>query len=253
MNKTALITGATSGIGKAIAKKFAENGYNIIITGRRQQRLTELKDNLSTNNQIKVLDLCFDVRDKDSVFSTLEKLPASWDQIDVLINNAGLAVGTNKIHEGEIDDWERMIDTNVKGLLYVSRAILPKMAAQQQGHIINIGSIAGKQVYPNGNVYCASKHAVDALTQAMRIDALDHNIKVTQVSPGAVETEFSIVRYKGDKDKADKVYQGFTPLSGEDVADVTFYAASLPPHVNINDLVVIPTAQANATTFNKSL
>ena len=253
MNKTALITGATSGIGKAIAKKFAENGYNIIITGRRQQRLTELKDNLSTNDQIKVLDLCFDVRDKDSVFSTLEKLPASWDQIDVLINNAGLAVGTNKIHEGEIDDWERMIDTNVKGLLYVSRAILPKMAAQQQGHIINIGSIAGKQVYPNGNVYCASKHAVDALTQAMRIDALDHNIKVTQVSPGAVETEFSIVRYKGDKDKADKVYQGFTPLSGEDVADVTFYAASLPPHVNINDLVVMPTAQANATTFNKSL
>lgn len=253
MNKTALITGATSGIGKAIAKKFAENGYNIIITGRRQERLTELKNKLSNLYKVEVLDLCFDVRDKDSVFSTLEKLPASWKKIDVLINNAGLAVGTNKIHEGEIDDWERMMDTNVKGLLYVSRAIMPKMVAQQQGHIINIGSIAGKQVYPNGNVYCASKHAVDALTQAMRIDALDHNIKVTQVSPGAVETEFSIVRYKGDKDKADKVYQGFTPLSGEDVADVTFYAASLPPHVNINDLVVMPTAQANATTFNKSL
>ncbi|MFW6019119.1 MAG: SDR family oxidoreductase [Bacteroidales bacterium] len=252
MSKTVLITGATSGIGKAIAEKFAQNGYHLIITGRRQERLSELKNKLSNQFQISVLYLCFDVRDRESVFSALENLSAPWGNIDILINNAGLAVGINKIQEGEIDDWERMIDTNVKGLLYVSRAIMPRMAAQQQGHIINIGSIAGKQVYPNGNVYCATKHAVDAITQAMRIDALDYNIKVTQVSPGAVETEFSLVRYKGDKEKADKVYKGFTPLCGEDVADVIFYAASLPPHVNINDLVVMPTAQANATNFNKS-
>ena len=252
MDKKAIITGATSGIGKAIAKKFAENGYHLIITGRRQERLTELKDDLSSRFNVEILDLCFDVRDKDSVFSAIKDIPVSWDKIDVLVNNAGLAAGISKIQDGEIDDWERMLDTNVKGLLYVSRAIMPKMVAQQHGHIINIGSIAGKEVYPNGNVYCASKHAVDAITKAMRIDALEYNIKVTQISPGAVETEFSYVRYKGDKEKADKVYQGFTPLRGEDVADVTFFAASLPPHVNINDLVVTPTAQANAMNLHKS-
>lgn len=253
MEKRALITGATSGIGEAIARKFAANGWNIIITGRRKERLQSLAKILKEQYQVEVLELAFDVRDKEAVFQAINQLQAPWDQIDVLVNNAGLAVGMNKIQDGEIDDWERMIDTNVKGLLYVSRAVMPGMTERKQGHIINIGSIAGKEVYPNGNVYCGTKHAVDAITKAMRIDAVEHNIKVTQVAPGAVETEFSVVRFKGDKQKADKVYQGFSPLRGEDIAEVTFFAASLPPHVNINDMVVMPTAQASATIFNKSV
>jgi NADP-dependent 3-hydroxy acid dehydrogenase YdfG len=252
MEKRALITGATSGIGEAIANIFAANGWDIIITGRRKERLQSLAKALTEKHQIKVLELAFDVRDKEAVFQAIESLPEPWKNIGVLVNNAGLAVGMNKIQDGEIDDWERMIDTNVKGLLYVSRAVMPGMIERKQGHIINIGSIAGKEVYPNGNVYCGTKHAVDAITKAMRIDAVEHNIKVTQIAPGAVETEFSIVRFKGDKDKADKVYQGFEPLRGEDIAEVTWFAASLPSHVNINDMVVMPTAQASPTIINKS-
>lgn len=252
MAKKALITGATSGIGKAIAVKFAENGYHLIITGRREERLKNLANDLKDRFSIEVLELHLDIRSKDSVFATFESISEQWTDIDVLVNNAGLAVGVNKIFEGEIEDWERMIDTNIKGLLYVSRAVMPQMVKNNSGHIINIGSIAGKEVYPNGNVYCGTKHAVDAITKAMRIDALEHNIRVTQIAPGAVETEFSIVRYKGDKDKADNVYQGFEPLKAEDIAEVTWFTANQPKHVNINDLVIMPTAQANSSTFNKS-
>ncbi len=250
MDKRVIITGATSGIGKAIALKFAENGYHLIITGRRKERLEELKNLILSRHKVDVLDLCFDVRNKEAVLDNLT-LNSPWDKVDVLVNNAGLAVGMSKIQEGEIDDWERMIDTNVKGLLYVSRAVMPYMVSRNSGHIINIGSIAGKEVYPNGNVYCASKHAVDAITKAMRTDALQHNIRVTQIAPGAVETEFSVVRFKGDQQKADKVYEGFKPLSGDDIAEVTYFAASLPPHVNINDMVVMPTAQATATNVHR--
>ncbi len=251
MNKRAIITGATSGIGKAIALKFAENGYHLIITGRRGERLKELKNHIVAVHDTDVLDLCFDVRNKDEVFENLSSLKTPWDNIDVLVNNAGLAAGMSKIHEGVTDDWERMIDTNLKGLLYVSRAVMPLMVSRNSGHIINIGSIAGKEVYPNGNVYCATKHAVDAITKAMRTDALEHNIRVTQIAPGAVETEFSVVRFKGDRDKAKKVYEGFKPLSGEDIAEVTYFVTSLPSHVNINDMVVMPTAQATATNINR--
>jgi NADP-dependent 3-hydroxy acid dehydrogenase YdfG len=252
MKKRAIITGATSGIGKAIAEKFAQNDYHLLITGRRQERLQKLKDNLTQTYGNEVMDLCFDVRDKEQVQQAFGNLPESWKEVDVLVNNAGLASGLSKIQDGDIDDWEKMIDTNVKGLLYVSRAIMPLMIEKKQGHIINIGSIAGKEVYPNGNVYCSSKHAVDAITKAMRIDALEHNIKVTQIAPGAVDTEFSLVRFKGDEEKAQKVYQGFEPLHAEDIAEVTWFTAGLPPHVNINDMVVMPTAQANASTFNKN-
>lgn len=250
--ETVLITGATSGIGKATAFKFAEKGYRILITGRRQNRLLELKEKLIHHFNVDVLDLCFDIRDNKQVTDVIKQLKPEWKKIDVLINNAGLAVGTDKIHEGNIDDWERMIDTNIKGLLYISRAVMPIMIAKKKGHIINIGSIAGKEVYPNGNVYCATKHAVDALTKAMRIDAVEHHIRVTQIAPGAAETEFSIVRYKGDQEKAQNVYQGFTPLKAEDIAEAIWFASSLPPHVNINDMTIMPTAQANTTTFHKS-
>ncbi len=246
-----LITGATSGIGHACAVKFAENGHDLILTGRRSDRLEKIKESIRQTYGTKVLTLCFDVRDKASVQKELDSLPEEWKNIGILINNAGLAVGMNPIQEGEIDDWERMIDTNIKGLLYVTRAILPGMTQRNKGHIINIGSIAGKEVYPNGNVYCATKHAVDALTKAMRIDAVKYGIKVTQVAPGAVETEFSIVRFKGDKEKADAVYRGFEPLHPEDIAAVTYFATTLPPHANINDMVVMPTAQASATVFHK--
>ncbi|MFO8086547.1 MAG: SDR family oxidoreductase [Bacteroidales bacterium] len=250
--ETVLITGATSGIGKATAFIFAEKGYRILITGRRQNRLLELKEKLIHHFNVDVLDLCFDIRDNKQVTDVIKQLKPEWKNIDVLINNAGLAVGTDKIHEGNIDDWERMIDTNIKGLLYISRAVMPIMIAKKKGHIINIGSIAGKEVYPNGNVYCATKHAVDALTKAMRIDAVEHHIRVTQIAPGAAETEFSIVRYKGDQEKAQNVYQGFTPLKAEDIAEAIWFASSLPPHVNINDMTIMPTAQANTTTFHKS-
>ncbi len=251
MKKLVFITGATSGIGLACAKKFAADGNNLILTGRRAERLQEISASLQKEFDVNVKTIQMDVRDKADVFSAVDDLPDAWQNIDVLINNAGLAVGLGTIQEGEIDDWERMIDTNVKGLLYVSRAILPGMVARKSGHVINIGSIAGKEVYPNGNVYCATKFAVDALTKAIRIDAVQAGIKVTQIAPGAVETEFSIVRFKGDKEKADSVYKGFEPLHPEDIADSVFYVTTLPPHVNINDLLIMPTAQASATILHK--
>jgi len=251
MNKIILITGATSGFGKAIAEKFAQNGDNLIITGRRKELLINVAKELISTYNIEVLPLCFDVRKLEEVKNAIESLPDKWKVIDVLVNNAGLAVGLNPIHEGVIDDWERMIDTNIKGLLYMTRTISPLMVERKQGHIINIGSIAGKEVYPSGNVYCGSKFAVDAITKGMRIDLLSHNIKVTQIAPGAADTEFSLVRFKGNKQKADSVYNGFTPLTAADVADAVYYVTTLPAHVNANDLVLMPTAQASSIHFHK--
>jgi len=251
MNKIALITGATSGIGRAVADIFAENKYNLIVTGRRSERLQELKAALEQQHGISVLALCFDVRNNDEVVRNIESLPVEWRNIDVLVNNAGLAVGLNHIQDGVLDDWERMIDTNIKGLLYVTRAVSPLMIARNSGHIVNICSIAGKEVYENGNVYCATKHAVDALSKAMRIDMLGHNIKVTNVCPGAVETEFSIVRFKGDTQRAAGTYKGIEPLTGRDIAECIYFAVSLPEHVCINDMMIMPTAQADSRTFNR--
>jgi hypothetical protein len=251
MNKTILITGATAGFGKAIARKFAESGHNLIITGRRKVLLDDVAKDLITTFNVEVLPLCFDVRKLSEVETAINSLSEKWRKIDILVNNAGLAVGLHPIHEGVIDDWERMIDTNIKGLLYMTRLVAPLMVARKQGHIINMGSVAGKEAYPMGNVYCGSKFAVDAITKSTRIDLLPYNIKVTQIAPGAANTEFSQVRFKGDKDRADNVYNGFTPLSAEDVADVVFYATTLPPHVNINDLVLMPTAQASTVNFFK--
>lgn len=253
MSKTILITGATSGIGKACAYQFGANENNLILTGRRAERLAGLKEDLESKFGIKVLTLNFDVRDKLAVKESINNLPVEWKDIDILINNAGLAVGLNRIQDGELEDWERMIDTNVKGLLYVSREVMPLMTARKKGHIINIGSIAGKETYPFGNVYCATKHAVDSLTKAMRIDMVEFGIKVTQIAPGAVETEFSNVRFKGDDAKADSVYKGFEPLHPEDIADAAYYCANLPAHVNINDLVIMPTAQASSGVLHKEL
>jgi 3-hydroxy acid dehydrogenase / malonic semialdehyde reductase len=244
MRKTVLITGATSGIGEATAIKFAEAMYRLIITGRRKDRLNDLTEHLVQEYGTDVLPLCFDVRDNRQVEKHLGNLPEEWQKVDILVNNAGLAAGLGHIDEGDRDDWDRMIDTNVKGLLYVTRTIVPGMVNRQSGHIINISSIAGKEVYENGGVYCASKHAVDALSKCMRIDLLKHGIKVTNIAPGMVETEFSLVRFRGDKDKAGAVYKGIRPLKGEDVAEAIFYCASLPAHVCINDLVITPTAQA---------
>lgn len=249
MNNIALITGATSGIGKACAEIFAQHAYNLIITGRRADRLKNLAASLQGKNRIQVLPLEFDVRNREEVEKVFESLPVEWKAIDVLINNAGLAAGLNPVHEGSISDWETMIDTNVKGLLYVSRKIMPWMVERKHGHIINIGSIAGKEAYANGNVYCATKHAVDALTRGMRIDLLPHHIKVSAIHPGAVETEFSLVRFKGDEQKAKKVYEGFEPLKALDVAEAVWFMASCPAHVCINDLVIMPTAQANTTNL----
>ena len=251
MNKIALITGATSGIGRAVADIFAENKYNLIVTGRRSERLQELKAVLEQQHGISVLALCFDVRNNDEVVRNIASLPVEWRNIDVLVNNAGLAVGLNHIQDGVLDDWERMIDTNIKGLLYVTRAVSPLMIARNGGHIVNICSIAGKEVYENGNVYCATKHAVDALSKAMRIDMLGHNIKVTNICPGAVETEFSIVRFKGDTQRAAGTYKGIEPLTGRDIAECIYFAVSLPKHVCINDMMIMPTAQADSRTFNR--
>ena len=251
MNKTALITGATSGIGRAVADIFAENKYNLIVTGRRSERLQELKAALEQQHGISVLALCFDVRDNDEVVRNIASLPVEWRNIDVLVNNAGLAVGLNHIQDGILDDWERMIDTNIKGLLYVTRAVSPLMVARNSGHIVNICSVAGKEVYENGNVYCATKHAVDALSKAMRIDMLGHNIKVTNICPGAVETEFSIVRFKGNTQRAAGTYKGIEPLTGRDIAECIYFAVSLPEHVCINDMMIMPTAQADSRTFNR--
>ena len=251
MSKIALITGATSGIGRAVADIFAENKYNLIVTGRRSERLQELKAVLEQQHGISVLALCFDVRNNDEVVRNIASLPVEWRNIDVLVNNAGLAVGLNHIQDGVLDDWERMIDTNIKGLLYVTRAVSPLMVARNSGHIVNICSIAGKEVYENGNVYCATKHAVDALSKAMRIDMLGHNIKVTNICPGAVETEFSIVRFKGDTQRAAGTYKGIEPLTGRDIAECIYFAVSLPKHVCINDMMIMPTAQADSRTFNR--
>jgi 3-hydroxy acid dehydrogenase/malonic semialdehyde reductase len=244
--KTILITGATAGFGKATAYKFAEHGWNIIITGRRKDRLKQIEDEITRTFSVKVLSLCFDIRNRKDVEQVINDIPHDWKKIDVLVNNAGLAQGLSLIHEGDINDWETMIDTNVKGLLYVSRQIMPIMVAQGYGHIINIGSIAGKQAYLKGNVYGATKFAVDALSKSMRIDLLPHGIKITNVSPGACETEFSVVRYKGDVERAKKVYEGFTPVSATDVADVIFFAATRPAHVVLNEIEITPLAQANA-------
>ena len=251
MKKIALITGATAGIGEATAAKFAQNGYDLILTGRRKELLDKVSRHLCDKYGIEILPLCFDVRNLQEVEQHLGQLPTKWQAVDVLVNNAGLAVGLNSVQEGIIDDWERMIDTNIKGLLYVTRTIAPLMIKRQQGHIFNIGSIAGKEVYVNGNVYCATKHAVDALSKAMRMDMLPHNIRVTQICPGAAETEFSTVRFKGDQQRADNVYKGYEPLLAEDIANVIYFVTAMPPHVNINDLVIMPTAQANTTVWHK--
>jgi NADP-dependent 3-hydroxy acid dehydrogenase YdfG len=243
----ALITGATSGIGKSTAEQFAKNGHNIIITGRREERLHQLKLKLETEFKINVTCLCFDIRKLEEVEKAINSLTEQNCKIDVLINNAGLAAGLGSIQSGNIDHWERMIDTNIKGLLYVTRAVSKLMIDNKKGHIINIGSIAGKEVYANGNVYCATKHAVDALNKGMRIDLLAHNIKVTAINPGMVETEFSIVRFDGDEQKAKNVYAGLQPLTPEDIAETIYWVANRPAHVNINDLVIMPTVQASAT------
>lgn len=252
MNKIVLITGATSGIGKACAVKFASAGYDIIITGRRNDRLIELKTNLEKEYKVSVLPLCFDVQDKAAVEAAFKNLPEQWKKIDLLINNAGLALGRDSFEDADMNDWETMLNTNVHGLLYVSRAVLPFMLEQKKGHIINMGSVAGKEVYEKGNVYCASKYAVDAITKAMRIDLLKNNIKVTGIHPGAVETEFSLVRFKGDGKTAESAYTGLTPLTAEDIADTVFYCASLPAHVCINDLVITCTQQAGTYYFNRT-
>ena len=246
MNNIILITGATSGFGKAIAEKFAANKWNCIITGRRKETLQQIAEELSSKHQTQILPLVFDVQQKEEVFSQIENLPEEWRVIDVLVNNAGLALGRDTFDKASLDDWETMIDTNVKGLLYVSKAVLPLMIAKNKGHIINIGSTAAKEVYMNGNVYCATKHAVDAISKAQRMDLLPHKIKVTAIHPGAAETEFSIVRFKGDEQKANTVYEGFEPLHAEDIAEICYYCATLPAHVCINDLVVTCTAQANS-------
>ncbi|MBP6430201.1 MAG: SDR family NAD(P)-dependent oxidoreductase [Ferruginibacter sp.] len=252
MNKTVLITGATSGFGKACAIKFAQNNYNVIITGRRQERLNKLKQQLEQEYKVQVCSLCFDIQNKKEVFENIETLPLSFTKIDILINNAGLALGRDNFENADISDWEIMLDTNVKGLMYITKAVLPKMIASKKGHIVNIGSTAGKEVYENGNGYCASKHAVDALSKAMRIDLLKHNIKVTAIHPGAAETEFSIVRFKGEQEKADAVYQNYMPLQAADIAETVFFCTSLPNHVCINDLVITCTQQANSFYLAKN-
>lgn len=245
MNKIIMITGATAGFGKATAVRFARNGYSIIITGRRQELLDELEKELHSFGDIKVLSLCFDVRNNSEVESVIGNIPQEWKAIDILVNNAGLAVGLDHIQSGNIDDWDRMIDTNVKGLLYITRAVSPLMVARNKGHIFNLGSIAGKEAYENGNVYCASKFAVDALSKSMRIDMLKNNIRVTLIAPGMAETEFALVRFKGDEQKAKNVYKGIDPLTADDIADVIYYCATLPEHVCINEVVITPTQQAS--------
>jgi NADP-dependent 3-hydroxy acid dehydrogenase YdfG len=251
MNKTALITGATSGIGLAIAHEFANKQIRLILCGRRQDRLNELKKTLSSQTEVHILN--FDVRDKKAVQSKINSLPPSFSNIDILINNAGNAHGLDPIQTGNLDDWDAMIDINVKGLLYVSKAIIPKMIKNNAGHIINIGSLAGKEVYPNGNVYCASKYAVDAINKGMRIDLNKYNIRVGAVNPGLVKTEFSEVRFKEKSERTENVYKGFKALQAKDIAEIISFVISRPPHVNIADLLVLPSAQAGSTLVNKNL
>ena len=245
-NKYIFITGASSGFGSACAETFAAEGYPLIITGRRKEKLEALASQLSTKHAVEIAVLVFDVRDFEACQNAILSLGDKAKDIEVLINNAGLAVGKGPINEGILDDWNRMIDTNVKGLLHVSKLIIPFMQAKKSGHIINIGSIAGKEVYPGGNVYCASKHAVDALTKGMRIDLLADKIKVSQIAPGAAETEFSEVRFKGNKEMANAVYEGYNPLLAQDIAEACLFVATRPKHVNINDLLIMPTAQASS-------
>jgi NADP-dependent 3-hydroxy acid dehydrogenase YdfG len=250
MSKIVFVTGATSGFGKAIAERFTANGYDVIITGRRRDRLEKLSKELAEKNGTSVLPLVFDVQKREEVLKAVTGLPERWKAIDILVNNAGLALGRDYFEEASLDDWETMIDTNLKGLLYVTRAVLPYLINGRSGHIINIGSIAGKEVYEKGNVYCASKYAVDAISKAMRIDLLRHAIKVTALHPGAAETEFSTVRFKGDEETAGKIYEGYKALEAEDIANACYYCATLPPHVCINELIMTCTAQANTfTTF----
>lgn len=247
----ALITGATSGFGEATARRFADEGYHLIVTGRRVERLNKLKSELELNSGVEVLCLNFDVQQREEVNAAIDSLSKRWKEIDVLVNNAGLAAGRDLFEDAQPDDWNTMIDTNLKGLLYVSRAVVPLMIARRKGHIINIGSIAGKEAYERGNVYCATKAAVDSLSRGMRIDLLKHRIKVTAIHPGAAETEFSLVRFKGNVETASKVYEGYQALAAEDVANIVFFTASLPPHVCINDLVVTPTQQANSFVIDR--
>jgi len=251
MQKIALITGASSGIGNACARMLAKLGYNLILNARRKERIEALANELIDQFGVNVFTLIFDVRDKDAVFKGIESLPESFKSIDLLINNAGLALGLSDLHEGDPDDWDQMIDTNVKGLLHVSKAVIPLMIERRKGHIINIGSIAGRETYPKGNVYCATKHAVASLTKAMRLELVQHNIKVSQISPGAAETEFSQVRFKGDDAAAKNVYKGFIPLSAEDIARCVEFCVSLPIHVNIDDMLVMATAQASASVIHR--
>lgn len=249
MSKTALITGATSGIGKATAELFAANGINLILCGRRQERLYDLQSALESKTN--VLTLNFDIRDRSAVSEAIASLPEDFSKVDILINNAGNAHGMDTIDQGSLDDWDAMLDINVKGLLYISKAIIPQMVDRKSGHVINIGSTAGKEVYPKGNVYCASKHAVDAINQGMRMDLNAHGIRVGAVNPGLVETEFSTVRFKGDEERSENVYKGFQALKAEDIADIIHFVVTRPYHVNIADLVVMPTAQASSTIINK--
>jgi NADP-dependent 3-hydroxy acid dehydrogenase YdfG len=251
MKQIALITGATSGIGEATAMLLAKHNHDIIVTGRRKEKLLALKEKIEAETGSKVLTLNFDIRSLQENEAAIQSIPAEWQNIDVLINNAGLAAGFNTVQEGVIDDWERMIDTNIKGLLYITRLISPKMIERGSGHIINISSVAGKEIYPMGNVYCATKHAVQSVTKGMRIDLLKHGIKVSSVSPGAVETEFSVVRFSGDTDRAKQVYKGFTPLNAQDIAETILFMVTRPKHVNIDDVLIMPTDQAFSRDFNR--
>lgn len=251
MTKTILITGATAGFGRATAEHFAAAGWNCIITGRRADRLTELARELTNKYPVQIHTLCFDVQNREAVFTAINSLPIEWQSIDVLLNNAGLALGRDSFELANLADWDTMIDTNVKGLMYVSKAVLPLMIAKKKGDIINIGSTAGKEVYKDGNGYCASKHAVDAISKAMRIDLLPHQIKVTAIHPGAAETEFSLVRFKGDDQKANAVYDGYKALEAKDIAEIVYYVSTLPAHVCINDLVVTCLSQANSFYLHK--
>jgi NADP-dependent 3-hydroxy acid dehydrogenase YdfG len=246
-NKLALITGASSGIGRACAYKFAAEGANLILTARRADRLKEISSDLKKKFQSNIYTLEFDIRSYKKVKDSISNLPEEWREIEFLINNAGLARGFSKIFEGEIEHWEEMIDTNIKGLLYITREVLPIMVKRKSGHIINIGSTAGHEVYANGNVYCATKYAVNALTQSIRLDVLDKNVKVSTVDPGMVRTEFSDVRFSGDKEKVEKVYEGVIPLSADDIAEAVLFCATRPPHVNINEIIMTPAAQASST------
>lgn len=251
MRSIAIITGASSGIGRATALMLARNNFDVIITGRRSDKIESVEESIRSKTDADVLSLNFDIRDKKAVEDACGKLSGKWANVDVLVNNAGLAAGLSQIHEGSVDDWEQMIDTNIKGLLYITRLITPGMVERGKGHIINIGSIAGKEAYESGNVYNASKFAVDGLTQAMRIDLVEHGIKVTAINPGAAETEFSLVRFKGDQEQADKVYEGFTPLYAEDIAEAILFAVTRPPHVNIDDMLIMPSAQARSRKIKR--